>query len=301
MRQALVGALVAVFMLAGCGGEEGGEVSAPPATLAPELLSLYDYEPGELDVQEVKSEERDGAVIHDLSYAGPEGRITAYYVTPPGDGPFPGVIFMHGSPGQRVTFLGEAIELAQRGIASVLPDAPFARDPRPPDVDFTDGDPARLAQLVVELRRAVDFLVEQDEIDAGRLGFVGFSWGGSLGANFAGVERRVGSFVLTSGVPRLSEHLARIGEERGIKGLEDYAELIRPYDAVEYLGDVAPNAVYFQFGEQDDAPSPEQGQEQMDAASDPKQIHFYDAGHELNDEARADRANWLAERFELEG
>lgn len=305
MRQ-LLGGAIAVLLLAGalpagCGDGDRAGPSEPEATLAPELLSLYDYEPAALDVQEGESKERDGAVVHDLSYTGPEGRITAYFVTPQGDGPFPAVVFMHGSPGQRVTFLGEAIELAQRGIASVLPDAPFSRPPRPPDVDFTDGDSARLSQLVIELRRAVDFLVEQDEVDPSRLGYIGFSWGGSLGANFAGVERRVGSFVLISGVPRLSEHLMRIGEERELQGLEGYAAVIEPYDAVEYLGDVAPNALYFQFGEQDTAPSPEQGQEQADVASEPKEIHFYDAGHELNAGAKADRANWLAERFELEG
>ena len=304
MRHLLGGAIAVLFLAGslpvGCGGGDRAGPSEPEATLAPELLSLYDYEPGALDVQEGESRERDGAVVRDLSYAGPVGRITAYYVTPQGEGPFPAVVFMHGSPGQRVTFLGEAVELAQRGIASVLPDAPFARSPRPPDVDFTDGDPARLSQLVVELRRAVDFLVEQDEVDPSRLGYVGFSWGGSLGANFAAVERRVGSFVLISGVPRLSERLEEIGEEREIEGLEGYADVIEPYDAVNYLGDVAPNALYLQFGEQDTAPSPEQGQEMMDAASEPKEMHLYDAGHELNDEAKADRANWLAQRFELE-
>jgi dienelactone hydrolase len=304
VRQLLGGAIAVLFLAGslpvGCGGGDRAGPSEPEATLAPELLSLYDYEPGALDVQEGESRERDGAVVRDLSYAGPEERITAYYVTPQGDGPFPAVVFMHGSPGQRVTFLGEAVELAQRGIASVLPDAPFARSPRPPDVDFTDGDPARLSQLVIELRRAVDFLVEQDEVDPSRLGYVGFSWGGSLGANFAAVERRVGSFVLISGVPRLSERLVEIGEEREIEGLEGYADVIEPYDAVNYLGDVVPNALYLQFGEQDTAPSPEQGREMMDAASEPKEMHLYDAGHELNDEAKADRANWLAQRFELE-
>jgi dienelactone hydrolase len=300
VRPTLVTAVAAVLLLTGCGGgDEGGEVSAPAATLSPELLALYDYEPGPLDVEEAEVRERDGAVVHDLSYAGPDGRITAYYVTPEGDGPFPAVVFMHGSPGQRVTFMGEAIELAQRGIASVLPDAPFARDPRPPDVDFTDSDPARLAQLVVELRRAVDFLVGQDDVDPSRLGYVGFSWGGSLGANLAGVERRVGSFVLISGVPRLSEHLARIAEQRELELPAGYVELIEPYDAVEYLADVAPNALYFQFGEQDTAPTPEQGQEQFDVASEPKRIDVYAAGHDLNADARADRAAWLAERFEL--
>jgi dienelactone hydrolase len=304
VRQLLGGAIAVLFLAGslpvGCGGGDRAGPSEPEATLAPELLSLYDYEPGALDVQEGESRERDGAVVRDLSYAGPEGRITAYYVTPQGDGPFPAVVFMHGSPGQRVTFLGEAVELAQRGIASVLPDAPFARSPRPPDVDFTESDPARLSQLVIELRRAVDFLVEQDEVDPSRLGYVGFSWGGSLGANFAAVERRVGSFVLISGVPRLSERLVEIGEEREIEGLEGYADVIEPYDAVNYLGDVAPNALYLQFGEQDTAPSPEQGREMMDVASEPKEMHLYDAGHELNDVAKADRANWLAQRFELE-
>jgi dienelactone hydrolase len=299
VRATRIAALAAVLFLTGCGGGRDAEVAAPPATLAPELLALYDYEPGPLDVEEAEVRERDGAVVHDLSYAGPEGRITAYYVTPGGDGPFPAVVFMHGSPGQRVTFMGEAIELAQRGIASVLPDAPFARDPRPPDVDFTDGDPARLAQLVVELRRAVDFLVEQDQVDPSRLGYVGFSWGGSLGANFAGVERRVGSFVLISGVPRLSEHLARIADERGLELPAGYVGLIQPYDGVEYLGDVAPNAVYLQFGEQDEAPTPAQGEEQFEVASEPKRIDFYAAGHDLNAAARAARADWLAERFEL--
>jgi hypothetical protein len=37
----------------------------------------------------------------------------------------------------------------------------------------------------------------------------------------------------------------------------------------------------------------------MDAASAPKAIDFYDAGLELNAHAKADRASWLAERFEL--
>jgi dienelactone hydrolase len=301
VNRAPAGAVLVAVSLAGCGGEKGGDASAPAPTLDPELLAPYDYEAGPLDVQEAGTRQEDGAVVHDLSYAGPDGRITAYYVTPEGDGPFPAVVLMHGSPGQRVTFFSEAVELAGRGIASLLPDAPFARPPRPPDVDFDDGDPGRLAQLVVELRRAVDFLVERDEVDASRLGFVGFSWGGSLGANFAAVERRVGSFVLISGVPRLSEHLVRIAEERGLELPAGYAELIRPYDAVEYLDDVAPNAVYFQFGEQDTAPSPDQGEQQLDAASQPKQADFYDTGHDLDAEARADRADWLAQRLGANG
>ena len=45
----------------------------------------------------------------------------------------------------------------------------------------------------------------------------------------------------------------------------------------------------------------EQLRRSMDASSEPKQISFYDAGHELTAEARSDRANWLAKQFGLGG
>jgi hypothetical protein len=42
---------------------------------------------------------------------------------------------------------------------------------------------------------------------------------------------------------------------------------------------------------------PEQSREAADSASKPKQAKAYDAEHELNAQARADRENWLAQRL----
>jgi dienelactone hydrolase len=299
MRRALL--LACVLLLAGCGG--GGEAAREPAqspapTLPAELLDLYDYDSSApFEEQEVKSEEKDGATVHDLSYAGPNGRITAFYVVPAGDGPFPAVLFMPGAPGARFTFFSEAVELAKRGIASLLPDPPYARPPIEDVVEFTPADRDGIVQEVVEMRRAVDFLVSKDEIDPSRLGYVGFSWGGSLGANFAGVERRVGSFVLMSAIPRLSADMTALAEERGVDAAEGYEEAMKPIDAVDYLPHVAPNALFLQFGSEDTRPSPEMGKEVQAAASMPKQAKWYEGGHELNDQARAEREDWLAERL----
>jgi hypothetical protein len=131
MRRALLVAWVVA--LAACGGSDEATREPPQSprpTLPVELLDLYDYDASApLDVQEVKSEEKDGATVHDLSYAGPKGRITAFFVVPEGGGPFPAVLFMPGAPGARYTFYGEAIELANRGIASVLPDPPMPARP----------------------------------------------------------------------------------------------------------------------------------------------------------------------------
>jgi dienelactone hydrolase len=290
-----------VLLLAGCGGS--GETAREPAqspapTLSAELLDLYDYDSSApFEEQEVKSEEKDGATVHDLSYAGPNGRITAFYVVPAGDGPFPAVLFMPGAPGARFTFFSEAVELAKRGIASLLPDPPYSRPPIEDVVEFTPADRDGIVQEVVEMRRAVDFLVSKDEIDPSRLGYVGFSWGGSLGANFAGVERRVGSFVLMSAIPRLSADMTALAEERGVDAAEGYEEAMKPIDAVDYLPHVAPNALFLQFGSEDTRPSPEMGKEVQAAASMPKQAKWYEGGHELNDQARAEREDWLAERL----
>jgi dienelactone hydrolase len=305
MRRAVLFAFL--LALAGCGGSEDeaeqrprpSAPEPPAATVPADLLGLYRYEASQpLAVQEVKTESKDGAVIHDLSYEGPAGRITAFYVVPQGEGPFPAVLFMPGAPGARFTFYSEAIALAQRGIVSLLPDPPYARPPIEEVVEFKPDDRDGIVQEVVEMQRGIDFLVSREEIDAGRLGYVGFSWGGSLGSIFAAVERRVDSFVLMSAVPRLSADMLRLGEERGAEGdLAAYEEAMRPIDAVNYLPYVAPNTVFFQFGEEDTRPSPAMGRRVAAAASDPKQARWYPAGHELDDRALEERDAWLAGRL----
>jgi pimeloyl-ACP methyl ester carboxylesterase len=299
MRRALF--LLCVLLLAGCGGNEASRepAQAPPPTLPAEFLDLYDYESTKpFDVQEVNVQEKDGATVRTISYAGPTDRITAFFVVPEGDGPFPAVLFMPGAPGARYTFFTESIELAKRGIASLSPDPPYSRPPIKDVVEFTPKDKDGIVQEVVEMRRAIDLLVSRDEIDRRRLGYVGFSWGGSLGAIFAAVERRVGSFVLMSAIPRLSADMHQLGEERGATGdLNAYEEAMKPIDAVNYLPHAAPNALFLQFGKEDTRPSPADGREVVGAASAPKKAQWYDGGHELNAKAQAERENWLAQRL----
>jgi dienelactone hydrolase len=299
MRRALLLASVLALTACGGGGTERPAAPAPPkSTLPADLLRLYDYNASApLDVKEIKAEQKNGATVHDITYAGPEGRIDAYLAIPDGDGPFPAVLFMPGAPGARFTFFTESLELAQRGIASLLPDPPYARPPIEDVVNFTPADRDGIVQEVVEMRRGIDLLVSRDDIDPSRLGYVGFSWGGSLGANFSAVERRVGSFVLMSLVPRLSADMRRLGEERGARDLAAYEEAMKPIDAVNYLPHAAPHAVFLQFGAQDTRPSPEESREGADSASTPKQAKSYDAEHELNAQARADRDSWLAKRL----
>jgi dipeptidyl aminopeptidase/acylaminoacyl peptidase len=267
--------------------------------VSPELLSQFDYDASApLDVEEVKQESKDGAAVHDITYAGPAGRIDAFLVVPEGDGPFPAVEFMPGAPGARYTFFTDALELAKLGIVSLLPDPPYARPPIEDVVAFEPSDKDGIVQEVKEMRRGFDLLVSRDEVDPSRLGYAGFSWGASLGSVLSAVERRAHSFWLMSAVPRLSTDMRRLAVERGAKGdLSAYEDAMRPIDAVEYLPRAAPSALYFMFGKEDTRPSPVDARQIYAAASSPKKIGWYDAEHELTEEAHADGRAWLSARL----
>jgi predicted esterase len=303
VRRALPILLALTILAAACGGGDGGgeraAVSTSPATVEPELLSQFDYNSSApLDVKEVKSEVKDGAVVHDITYAGPEGRIDAFLVTPEGDGPYPAVEFMPGAPGAKYTFYTEAIELAKAGVVSLLPNPPYARPPIEDVVVFEPSDKDGIVQEVKEMRRGIDLLVSRPEVDPSRLGYVGFSWGASLGGVLSAVERRVHSFVLMSLVPHLSTDMRKLAAEQGLGGdLAAYEEAMQPIDAINYLPHAAPSAVFMQAGEQDTRPSPEDTQEAFAATSDPKKLQMYDTEHDLNAQAKADARAWLIEQL----
>jgi len=301
VRRALLLVLALAAALSGCAGSsERAAVTTPPPTVSPGLLAQFDYDASApLDMREVEQETKDGATVHDITYAGPGGgRIDAFLVVPDGDGPFPAVEFMPGAPGARYTFYTEALKLAKLGIVSLLPDPPYARPPIEDVVVFKPSDKNGIVQEVKEMRRGFDLLLSRDDVDASRLGYVGFSWGASLGAVLSAVERRAHSFWLMSLVPRLSSDMRKLAVERGVKGdLSGYEQAMRPVDAVEYLPHAAPSALYLMFGKEDTRPSPADGREAIAAASSPKTFSWYDTEHDLNDQARADGRAWLADRL----
>lgn len=270
-----------------------------------------------LDVREAGREERAGGVsVVDLTYASPKGgRVPAYLVVPAGRGPFPAVLYGHwmmdGSPMKhRGEFLEEALVLARAGAVSLLIDAPFVR---PGFV--AEKDEMRQAeqgsevsrQQVIDFRRGLDLLAERGLLDAGRVAYVGHSYDAHVGALLAGVERRIGSFVLMAGVYADEEYvfdpaneemrklLGRVGEERARRYFREYAW----DDPVHFLPHSAPAAVFLQYGRQDKPITEKMARRSFELFAEPKRIGFYDAGHALDAAARRERVEWLAGRLSL--
>ena len=279
-----------------------------------ELRRMFDYQQNApLDVKENGVEDKNGVRIHDISYASPKGgRVTAYLVVPSRKGKLAGIILMHQRPGSRKVFLDEALQLAKAGAVTLLIDAPFSRTGESkrdfdPTVTRPEYDRDIYIQTVVDLRRGVDLLLSRSDVDRKRIGFLGYSFGAHTGAILAGVEKRIKAYVIMSGAPSLTEFLRTstipaIVETRNSltkEQQEKYFTTLASVDPISYIGYVAPSALFLQFGKKDRYPSEEMQMLYAKAASNPKLVKTYDAGHELNDEARADRAEWLRKQIKL--
>lgn len=310
--------------VSGCAaGLSGG--TAPPAFAAADsdsLIKLFDYDRDvPLDVRELKSEELEGTgvVLRHVTYANPvEGRVTATLVElagagsrreGAGDGLRAGVIFMHWGQGDRTEFVWEAGLLARAGAVSILLDAPWAR-PEPwkrAGESLADPEASRemYMQNIVDLRRAVDLLLERGDVDPQRIAYVGHSFGATWGGVLCAVEKRIRTFVLIGGLPSLTdfslkgaqkfdEYVRMLQSRLPKEKLDKYVEMISPLSPVRFVPHSAPSSVFMQFAIYDSWISERAARIYFEAAGEPKKVKWYPTSHEFNHlGALLDRARWL--------
>jgi dienelactone hydrolase len=281
-----------------------------------ELVHHFDYDQkAPLDLREAGSETRDGVTIHDISYASPKGgRVPAYLVLPPGQGPYAGILFGHwakeGSPVRnRKEFLDEAVALAHAGAVSLLIDAPFARpgfrsEPEP----LNSEEPLNEQQQVIDLRRGVDLLRTRREVDPARIAYVGHSFDAAVGGILAGVERRIQAYVLMAGTFNVAQFLhsddppiVTLRKQVGATQLDRYLATWDWLDPAHYIGHTAPAAIFLQYAETDEFVPRAQRQQDIRLFREPKTVRIY-AGtdHALNGQARLDRYRWLRQQIRID-
>jgi dienelactone hydrolase len=270
-------------------------------------LSTFAYNseaPFELTVLSQRGE--DGVSIQDVSFKSPlSGKVSAYLIIPSKPRPQAGLIFGHWGEGDREEFVDEAVVLARLGFVSWCLDASFRR---PVEYQAEKELPQADLQWIVDVRRAVDFFEDRFELTAERIGYVGHSFGASFGGVIAGVERRIKAYVFMAGSAsatqnmRTSKHplvsLAR--ENTPAEVWEAMLAAEAPYDACHYIGQAAPSSLLFQFARDDPFVSVQEAEHYFELASSPKKIVWYeDCHHELNAQARLDRALFLCKQLGL--
>jgi dienelactone hydrolase len=198
------------------------------------------------------------ASVHDVSYVGADGRrIRAFLVLPPTPGRHPAVVFLHGSGGSRVDLLVTAAKLTLRGAVTMTLSLPPARSYRP---------------VVIDVRRALDLLTARDDVDADRIGVVGYSLGAQIAAIVAGVDPRPKAVGVIAG-----------------RGTDEAKRYVAGTKA----------ALFFQAGVDDELVPAAELEALIDAAPGKPRVRWYDTGHEMSDRVFQDQDDWQAEELRL--
>jgi dienelactone hydrolase len=292
MRVAL--ACLTLLVLSACGGGGGSKDSGS---------DIYAYEDEPIARQDAGLANSDYPIkIQDISFDGGAERVPAFLLLPPGEGPYPAVIYLHGQGGARLEMLYTASWLAGRRAVALTVESPYSPSRSielGPGVEGLRKERNRTVQSVVELRRAVDLLQSLPQVDDDRIGFVGYSAGARTGAILAGVEPRIRAFVFMSGgEDSVDEFMSLVPPEQQ----KEIRPLLEDTDGLKYIAQASPSKLFFQAGRKDSVVPNDALKRLTKAGSEPKKVSWYDAGHDLAvPKAQRDQLSWLAEVLEIEG
>lgn len=195
--------------------------------------------------------------------------------------PLPVIILMHGLGDEKtVDYIESGHQyLLQAGYAVLRLDIDLHGDRAGDEYDFSFTEGYRywtrsiITQTVFDLRRAIDFLETQPEIDATRIGYYGISLGGIIGTIFCGIDDRVKVPVITlaGGGLHLMFGTSALSEET-----TEYLSLIDP---INYVEKITPRPLLMINAEQDEVVPPMMSKLLFRTAAEPKKIIWYPAKH----------------------
>jgi dienelactone hydrolase len=234
--------------------------------------------------------------VHDVSYTSGGKKVEGLLVVPPGKGPFPAVLYLHGSGGDKTQLIGPAAWMAARGVVSMTITMP--EDLIPADATPTGrlvAERKSAVATVVAARRAVDALQALPQVDDDRIGLVGWSAGARVGAILAGVDRRIEAFDLFSG---------------GAPPVEDYAanvpESLRPavrrelgaVDPLRWIAQARQSTVLLQDGRKDEVVPRSALDDLAKAAGKAAEVRWYAGqGHTPGRKALGEQLVWMAKKL----
>ncbi len=142
------------------------------------LLPLFDRNPALAQVV-AKGDAR--LIVEDMKYPGETGEVRANFARPKGDAKLPGVVVIHENRGLNAHIEDVTRRVALEGFLAMAPDAlsPLGGTPSDPE-----KAPALIGQLdkektVKNYLAAVKYL-KTHPLSTGKVGVIGFCWGGGM-------------------------------------------------------------------------------------------------------------------------
>jgi dienelactone hydrolase len=135
-------------------------------------------------------------------------RVFGYVGIPPGEGPFPGILHIHG--GGQTAFLEDVVYWCRRGYVALSFDWTGPTEGRENVTNFGKASTnkvlveptvqhSHLYHGAVIARRCLSYLARQPKVDPERLGIYGVSWGGFLTWLVNGTDPRVKTAIAIYG------------------------------------------------------------------------------------------------------
>jgi dienelactone hydrolase len=183
---------------------------------------LYAYDKTDLNVKVESTETSDEWTTEKVSFDAAYGgeRVVAYVFVPKkGTPPFQAAVYFPGSGAIHTDAfaLSSYADFVPRSgrvlIAPVYKGTYQRRDALKSDYpDTTALWRDHVIAWQKDLSRSVDYLVGRKDVDAGRLAYVGLSWGGAVAPVMLAVERRFRAAVLLSGGLEFQKSLPEVDE-----------------------------------------------------------------------------------------
>jgi dienelactone hydrolase len=277
------------------------------ATQADLALFAYDVN-APLNLQTTVESTTGGVEFSGISYDSPAGgRVTGILVNPVGrTTPRPAIVLMHGAPGSSrdAWLVNDAKTFANYGAVVIAIDAPFTRRGGS-YLRLTKQDRDEQIQLMKDLQRAVDVLRTLPNVDKDRIAYMGVSFGGAMGVQFVAIEHRIKAAALVVGDGGPVIHTTQPGGLNSLATLSCAARVawfreMIPIEPIRYIGFAKPTPLLLQNGQLDELVSPSDAQVLHSAAPEPKKVIWYNAGHNLTQQAVLDRHDWLVQQIGLD-
>jgi dienelactone hydrolase len=245
----------------------------------------------------------DGAETRDITYRSGDTTITASIIRPASAGSKrPGILFVHwlGEPQttNRTEFMADARALAKRGATSLLVDAMWSQPHWFESHRSTDTDYAQSIAQVIALRRALDVLVAQPDVDATRIAYAGHDFGAMYGALLAAVDARPKFYVFETPTISFWEWYL-LGDTPA--NAQAYLDQMAALDLPRWLPQATMTATLLQFAKRDDYVAASTAISFRNIVPDrDRTMKSYDADHALADAtATSDRLAWLVSHLGL--
>ncbi len=239
-----------------------------------------------------------GVTVYDLTFPSPvksdipeNNTVYAQYFVPKTLAKVPAVLVLDIMQGNQLIARGEALWLAQNGVAALVVVLPHYNERRAPGskIKLVSPDLVRtmdgIRQGVLDCRCAAAWLAARPEVDADNLGMVGTSLGSFLTALTSANEPRIKNVCMVLGggglvdayydhpkAKPVTEWVDRVGGKNLVK------KLIAPVDPITYAAQLKEKNLLM-IAARDDEIVPPRAASQLWEATGKQRIVWLDAGH----------------------